>query len=105
MFLPATVCFTAYNWYFLLSIKKYAKALAQIFGRQMADSGKWNVSEQNHTYLDGPVVGGALDVPLEPLDVDDLGREPLQDDSDVLDRQVRRLLHRHLKRATHGSRS
>ena len=49
------------------------------------------------TCLDGPVVGGALCVPLESLDVDDLGGEALEDDADVLDRQVRRLLHRHLQ--------
>ena len=48
-------------------------------------------------YLDGPVEGGALDLPLEPLDVNDLGRQPLQDDANVLDRQVRRLLHGHLQ--------
>ena len=48
--------------------------------------------------LDGPVVRGALCVPLEPLDVDDLGGEALEDDADVLDRQVRRLLHRHLQK-------
>ena len=55
------------------------------------------------THLDGPVVCGALCVPLEPLDVDDLGREPLQDDADVLDRQVRGLLHRHLKPKKRGN--
>ena len=51
------------------------------------------------TYLDGPVVCGALCVPLESLDVDDLCGEALEDDADVLDRQVRRLLHRHLQKA------
>ena len=64
-------------------------------------TGEW--SGQIDGYLDGPVVGGALDVPLEPLDIDNLGREALQDDADVLDRKVRRLLHRHLKLFNHAT--
>lgn len=46
--------------------------------------------------LDGPVVRLALNLPLETLDVYDLCAQPLEDDSNVLDVEVRRLVERHL---------